>query len=418
MTKTTFSATLARLNARINWERRDRSKGWRVDLAPIAALLRALDEPQMGYQLVHVAGSKGKGSVSSLVSQALRLGGERVGTYGSPHVESITERVRIDGDCIGEAELGVAIESVLAVVEAAEAKGDVAGEASWFDIMTAAALVAFRSAGVSYAVLEVGLGGRLDSTNVIPSPAVAVVTTIALEHTEILGSTHGAIATEKGGIVKTGCHFVSGCDPNSEAGEVLAEIAAVRGVAAHVVAWSPDDTTFEQMNVRVARAAAAALAERGLARVSVADAVIRAARLPGRMEYGTALGVPVVLDGAHVPGSMLMAVLEASRRHLGPFWVVLAVHHEKDAGALAEPLVGRAAGLIATTVPGTGVHLSEAELAERISGADVIAVSDPQEALREAARLAHSQPGGWVFVTGSLYLLGAVGPLMDRGDPN
>ena len=189
MTKTTFSATLARLNARINWERRDRSKGWRVDLAPIAALLRALDEPQMGYHLVHVAGSKGKGSVSSLVSQALRLGGERVGTYGSPHVESITERVRIDGDCIGEAELGVAIESVLAVVEAAEAKGDVAGEASWFDIMTAAALVAFRSASVSYAVLEVGLGGRLDSTNVIPSPAVAVVTTIALEHTEILGST-------------------------------------------------------------------------------------------------------------------------------------------------------------------------------------------------------------------------------------
>ncbi len=413
MTETTFAQTLTRLNARINWERRDRSKGWRVDLAPIAALLEALGEPHLGYRLIHVAGSKGKGSVSSLVTHGLRLGGERVGTYGSPHVESITERVRIDGECIGEAELETAILSVLEVVEAAEAEDSVAGEASWFDIMTAAALVAFRSMGVTYAVLEVGLGGRLDSTNVIPSPEVAVVTTIALEHTEILGSTYAAIAGEKGGIVKAGTHFVSGCDPNSEAGLTLAQIARDRGVAEHVVAWSAQDQTFEDINVRIARAVMAALGARGLVDLSIDETVIAAARLPGRMEYGAMGAVPVVLDGAHVPSSVQMAVDEARRRYPGPFWVVLAVHHEKDAAALAEPFVRHAEGVIATTVPGTGVHCSETELAERISGARIETMGDPQEALREAVHRCQSLAGGWVFVTGSLYLVGAVRSLID-----
>ncbi len=417
MTETTFAETLQRLERRINWERRDRSKGWRVDLEPVAALLAALDEPQLEYRLIHVAGSKGKGSVSSLVTHALRLGGERVGTYGSPHVESITERVRIDGECIGESELGTAIEAVLAAVEAAETAGGVAGEASWFDIMTAAALVAFRNMGVTYAVLEVGLGGRLDSTNVIPPPEVAVVTTIALEHTEILGSTLGAIAGEKGGIVKPGSHFVSGCEPGSEAGVTLAGIAQERDVTAHAVAWSADDQTFEEMNVRVARAVLAALAERGLANYTLDGAAIEAARLPGRMEYGTVGGVPVVLDGAHVPSSVELAVREARRRHPGPFWAVLAVHHEKDAAALAAPLMQHAEGIVATTVPGTGVHASAAELAEKISTGRVEIQDDPLEALRDAIRRSEGAgegPGaGWVFVTGSLYLVGAVRSLMD-----
>lgn len=408
MTKTTFTHTLERLNGRINWERRDRSKGWRVDLEPVAALLAALDDPQLGYRLIHVAGSKGKGSVSSLVTHALRLGGERVGTYGSPHVESITERIRIDGLCVGEAELGGALETVLDVVEAAEASGSVAGESSWFDIMTAAALVLFRDLGVSYAVLEVGLGGRLDSTNVIPAPEVAVVTTIALEHTEILGSTHGAIATEKGGIVKPGSHFVSGVDPSSEAGAVLLGIAQERGVAAYSVAWDEKDVTFEDMNVRVARAVLAALSERGLAQYALDEAAIEAARLPGRMEYRTIRGVPVVLDGAHVPNSVAMALGEARGRYPGPFWAVLAAHHEKDAAALAEPLAVHAEGLIATTVPGTGVHASAPELAEKISPARVVTEDDPKRALLAAVERVSSLDGGWVFVTGSLYLVGAV----------
>ena len=413
MTETSFAQTLTRLNARINWERRDRSVGWRVDLAPIAALLQALGDPQTGYRLIHVAGSKGKGSVSSLVTHALHHGGERVGTYGSPHVESITERVRIDGECIAEADLEIAIRSVLGVVEASEAEGGAAGEASWFDIMTAAALVAFRSMGVSYAVLEVGLGGRLDSTNVIAAPEVAVVTTIALEHTEVLGSTLAAIAGEKGGIVKPGSHFVSGCDPSSEAGAVLAKIAKDQGVAGFTVTWSSEHATFEDINVSIAQAVMAALRARGLVDLPVGEAVIAAARLPGRMEYGTVSGVPVVLDGAHVPGSVQMAVDEARRRYPGPFWAVLAVHQEKDAAALAEPILRHAEGLIATTVPGTGVHCTETELVERISEGHIKAVHDPGAALLEAVDACRTLAGGWVFVTGSLYLVGAVRSQME-----
>ncbi|QDV09576.1 Folylpolyglutamate synthase [Planctomycetes bacterium Poly30] len=408
MPETPFDATVARLNARINWERRDRSTGWRVDLDPVTALLGELGDPQMGFRLVHVAGSKGKGSVSSLVSHALIAAGERVGTYGSPHVESITERVRLDGNNIDESALGVALTAVLDVVEAEQAAGRVAGEASWFDIMTAAALVAFRNAGVTFAVLEVGLGGRLDSTNVIPSPEVAVVTTIALEHTNILGKTHGAIAREKGGIVKSGCHFVSGCDPDSEAGLVLQGIASERGVAGYTMAWSPEDRTFEEVNVRIARAVIEALRERRAVDAQVDGNVIAASRLPGRMERRLFEDVPVVMDGAHVPNSVEMALQEAMAEHRGPFWAVLAVHHEKDAAALAAPILEHAEGLIATTVPGSGVHFSSAELLEKLHHPSLVAVEEPREALAEAVRRARAREGGWVFVTGSLYLVGVI----------
>ncbi|MFT6833377.1 MAG: dihydrofolate synthase/folylpolyglutamate synthase, partial [Planctomycetota bacterium] len=155
MAQTPFEITLARLDARINWERRDRGKGWRVDLDPVKEILRELGDPQMGFRLVHVAGSKGKGSVASLVTHALLAAGERVGTYASPHVESITERVLIDGRPIDEPAFGKAVNRVLDVVEEGEAKRSLAGEASWFDIMTAAALASFRDAGVSFVVLEV-----------------------------------------------------------------------------------------------------------------------------------------------------------------------------------------------------------------------------------------------------------------------
>ncbi len=417
MSETPFPSIEARLNARINWERRDRSGGWRVDLDPVRELLEQLGRPQDGLRFVHVAGSKGKGSVSSLVTHALVAAGETVGTYGSPHVESITERIRIDGVPIEDVALAVALAEVLDAVESAEAAGDVAGEASWFDIMTAAALVSFRACGAQWAVMEVGLGGRLDSTNVIPSPEVAVVTTIALEHTEVLGKTLGAIATEKGGIVKAGCHLVTGCAPDSEAGEVLAKIAAQRGVAAHRVAWDPADQTFQEINVRLAEAVLDALRDRGVAHASLNARLIAAAQLPGRMETLSSGGVPIVVDGAHVPSSVEMALAEARASHPGPFWVVVAVHKEKNAADLAAPFLPLAEGVIATTVPGTGVHRSASDLALDLAQGEprnpVSTIEAPVEAFTEAVRAAGEAEGGWVFVTGSLYLVGAIRGLTD-----
>lgn len=412
MAQTPFEITLARLDARINWERRDRGKGWRVDLDPVKEILRELGDPQMGFRLVHVAGSKGKGSVASLVTHALLAAGERVGTYASPHVESITERVLIDGRPIDEPAFGKAVNRVLDVVEEGEAKRSLAGEASWFDIMTAAALASFRDAGVSFVVLEVGLGGRLDSTNVIPSPEVAVVTTIELEHTNILGSTHAAIAREKGGIVKEGCHLVSGCDPDSGAGRVLQQIADERGVAGYAAAWSQRDNTFEDANVRVATAVLDALRERGVADAVLDGDVIKSSRLPGRMERCSHSGVPVMLDGGHVPHSIEMALAEARTEHPGPFWAVIAVHREKDAVALAAPILDMAEGVIVTTIPGSGVHYGSTELLEKLAHPSVVSMEAPGEALGEATRRAQGLEGGWVFVTGSLYLIGAVRSLV------
>ncbi|MEM8710701.1 MAG: Mur ligase family protein, partial [Planctomycetota bacterium] len=352
-------AAFRRLEGRINWERRDRTSGWQAGLNPIRALLAVLGHPEKELRIVHVAGSKGKGSVCSLVTYALCQAGHRVGTYGSPHVDSITERVRIDGHNISEADLAGALEIVLDAVEAGEDRGKSAGHASWFDIMTAAALVAFKAAGVDFVVLEVGLGGRLDSTNAIPPPEVAVVTTIALEHTEVLGSTHGAIAREKGGIVKPGCDFVSGCDPESEAGIVLAEVARSTEARRHRVAFDASDQTFDDANLRVAREVLEALRDRGVANAALASEAADAARLPGRMEPRELDGVQVVLDGAHVPESLERALAQTTRGRSGPLAVVLAVHREKDVEALLAPIAESIAGagatrLFATTVPGSG----------------------------------------------------------------
>ena len=405
MTQTSFALVRARLDARINWERRDRSKGWKVALDPMRDLLRHLGNPEAELRLIHVAGSKGKGSVSSLVTHALVAAGHPTGTYGSPHVESITERIRLDGVNITEEALGRAITIVIDAVEAAE---DAAADASWFDIMTGAGLVAFRDAGMEFAVLEVGLGGRLDSTNAIPAPEVAAVTTILLEHTEILGKTHAAIAREKGGIAKRGSHFITGCAPDSEAGVTLAEVAAAADVASHITAWDQGDDTFDAANTRVAGAILAALEERGVARAEITPEVASAARLPGRMEQRAFDGVPVVLDGAHVPESLQSALAQARRSHPGPCFAVVAVHREKDSASLLAPLASVAAGAVATTIPGSGVHRDAEELLPHLGDGELMALEHPGEALGAALGMARRVHGGWIFVTGSLYLVGAV----------
>lgn len=399
----------ARLDARMNWERRDRSGGWRVDLGPMAALVARLGRPDRAFEVVHVTGSKGKGSTAALIAAGLRAAGHRVGAYGSPHVEALNERVRIDGADIDTAALARALTEVLDVVDPQGGldADDPLQDASWFDIVTAAALVAFRDAGVGWAVLEVGLGGRLDSTNVIDVPRAAVITMIALEHTNVLGDTAGAIAREKAGILKAGGRAVTGCAADSEAGRAIAEVAADVGAEVSFVDVS-DAASFEERNLRVARAALGLIGQ-GLVDGLTAR-VAEAARLPGRMELRRAGDTPVLLDGAHVGESVAAALAEGRRRLGGPVIAVAAVHREKDARTVLGPLAD-CEGVILTGVPGSGVHREAAALAretrEVLSGAE--AFEDPAEALRRA--LVRAEPDGWVFVVGSLYLVGALRPL-------
>ena len=194
---------LARLDTLVDWEKRDRSPGMRRGLAPMEDLMARLGSPQASFRAVHVAGTKGKGSTASLIAAGLARAGFSVGLYTSPHVDRVEERVRVDGRDVAAGELAEALERAFDAREAAVAGDTAADEATWFDLLTAAAFLVFQRRGVDWAVVECGLGGRLDSTNVVHGE-VCVVTNIDLEHTAVLGNCFADIAREKGGIVKPG----------------------------------------------------------------------------------------------------------------------------------------------------------------------------------------------------------------------
>jgi folylpolyglutamate synthase/dihydropteroate synthase len=214
-----LAQALARLDALTNWERRPRC-AMRVGLEPMLDLAQRLGDPQKSFRSIHVAGTKGKGSVSALIEAALARAGLRVGRYASPHVERIAERVSLEGREIDEASLARALNRALDAYEDARKAKTPAADATWFDLLTAAAFLIFAKTRREWAVVEVGLGGRLDSTNIVTGE-IAVVTNIGLEHTEILGHTRAAIAREKVGILKPGAVLITPLDADDEAGRVL-----------------------------------------------------------------------------------------------------------------------------------------------------------------------------------------------------
>lgn len=399
-------AVLERLGALTDWERRGRRAGMRVNTAPLVALTSALGHPERGGRSIHVAGSKGKGSTCAWLAAALQAGGWRTGRYGSPHLESVTERVVIDGRQDAEGPLAAALERVLLEVERS------ASEATWFDVLTAAAWLRFEQERCDWRVVEVGLGGRLDSTNVL-SPELCLITSIELEHTEILGETREAIAAEKAGILKPGVPAIAALAPEDPAGQVVGEIA--REVGAPLVLAPP--TAGLGMAARNRALAARALDELGrrgqLERSGVPlgagllDA-LEAPRLPGRMERGRAGGVPVVLDGAHTPDSLglLRAELEGAAELPGAPDVVLALGADKDVEGVLKVLAGWAdrvhcssAGPRACAPPGVLAETAHA------LGLEAETASDPREAFQLALERSTDR---WVLVTGSLHLCGAL----------
>ena len=418
MTSPDLDECLARLNGRINWERKLRRGAMRVDLAPMADLMERLGHPERAWRAVHVAGSKGKGSVARLLAEALRAAGYSVGVYASPHVETIHERIRIDGDWIADQALVRALQRVLAARDRAESEGTAAHDATWFDLVTAAGFLCFQAADVDWAVVEVGLGGRLDSTNVVRA-ALSVITTIELEHTDILGDTRAAIAREKAGILKPGAVLACGVPPDpslprhDDPGREIAWIAANQGVYWECSVPSSD---FDRHNQALARLGLKLLQGRGMRGVHpdlLSAAVIQNARLPGRMERfshrGASGEIPVVLDGAHVASSVaaVLGQLRGQEFAKGNPQVVLSLGQDKDASAILKTLVGHADRVYCTSVEGS-LHRDPTELAALAAaqGLECQAHPDPKAALREA--LAAAGSSGWVLVIGSLHLAGAL----------
>ncbi len=178
------------------------------DLKRIERLLRRLGNPHLSARTVHVAGTKGKGSTASMIASILRHAGYKTGFYTSPHLLSYTERIQVDGRNIAEEGWASLVARLQPCIEAENASGEF-GQLTTFEIMTTMAFLHFASIGADFQVMEVGLGGRLDATNVVPQPGVCVITSISYDHTDVLGTTLPQIAGEKAGIIKPGVTVVS-----------------------------------------------------------------------------------------------------------------------------------------------------------------------------------------------------------------
>ena len=426
-------ADLARmLAAATNYEERMPLRGVRAsfDLNRMRRLFADLGEPQAASgDVLHVAGSKGKGTTVRLAAHALKRAGRGpVGLFTSPHLEDLAERIAIDGVRIDD-------ETLVGVAETLRphlAKRLGTREAAtFFEVTLAMAWIAFRQAGTRSVALEVGLGGRLDATNVV-SPKATVITHIELEHTRLLGNTVEAIAREKAGIVKPGVPVVVGAQ--GAAADVIEAIARERGapcrlrgrdfaVLRHEVlpgargrAWLRTRDGEVVMDLPAAGRPVAenavlayeALRDMGLT-ASELDGAFADAKLPAVLE--TIAGEPrVVVDGAHTTSSAsaVATTMAEAFPDEQPRVLVVALLKEKDAAGILAPLAAWATHVITTQVesPRARPARETADVIERITNRAVERVSDPATAYARARRLA--APGGVVLVTGSLYLAGAV----------
>jgi len=410
------------LDQLINREKKTQFDYERLGLAPIRALLAAIGSPERGLPCVHIAGSKGKGTVTLATECLLRAAGLRVGTYTSPHLVSWRERFRIDGALVAEQELVAALRAMQPEIERLRKDPDLCP--SFFDVSTALALALFRAAGVDVGAIEVGLGGRLDSTNVVES-RVSIVTTIQLEHTDKLGHTLEAIAREKAGIFRADVPALHGAlDPEAWgaiAAQSIAVGAVLEGVAVLDVHTSASGVSFRLEDDRVVESAvlgahqaanlalAVRAAELFLGRPLAASEIARLAtlELPARLEpFGD-----VLLDSAHTPDSaralcQTLQTLWPGRR----FALVLAVSRDKDAAGIVAELAEVTRLCVATAVEPQR-SLDPGELAALAWAAGIPEVEiehDPQRALA----LARSRIGAGegIVIAGSIFLAGALRP--------
>jgi dihydrofolate synthase/folylpolyglutamate synthase len=337
-------------------------------LGRIRELLSALGDPQLAYQSIHVVGTNGKTTTARMLEAILEAEGLTVGTYTSPHVVGWSERIRVGGE---EADFESAIDRV-------RSRGEELG-ATQFEALTAAALADFAAADVDVAVVEAGLGGRHDATNVLRSP-VQVLTNVALEHTEHLGLTREAIAAEKLAVVQSGATVVLG-EPEWE------DLARANGAGVVVV--------VSRSNLALAVAAA----QEFLGRV-VDPSPAQEVRVPGRLERRGEAPLEI-WDGAHnLTGVGYLLGRLPSRRYV----VVLSILADKDADGMLAAFSALGDRLIATSSSSPRALPAEA-LARRGEPFfdEVDAVPDPSEALDRARRAAGEE--GAVLVAGSLYLL-------------
>ncbi len=394
--------------------------GMRFGLDRMRRLMAALGHPERSFRSIHVVGTNGKSSTARMIAAILAGHELRVGTYLSPHLVGFNERVRVDDRDISRQQLADAIER--ASEAAAEVNRAGAGDddqVTQFELLTAAAYSELAAEGVEVAVVEAGLGGRHDATNVIPS-SVQVLTGVGLEHTRWLGPTVAAIAHEKLDVVQPGSTLVLGAGVHPDALAVARQVAAERGATIVQAASDPGVEvgalgTFQRRNFALARAAAEAFLV-GLGRELDGAAVQVAAaevRVPGRLQIVDRRPL-TLLDGAHNPdGTIALAeslpeIIAGARTGEGRVAAVLSILDDKDGTAMLRALAPLFDALVLTSSQNPRVlapaKLSAVldQLAAEVSISSEI-VPEPHAALRRARELAG--PQGVVVATGSLYLI-------------
>jgi len=426
-------AACAYLAGLINVEKERDAPYSRFSLEPIERLMARLGDPQRGLSAIHLAGSKGKGSTGLLAEALLQAAGERVGTFTSPHLERWSERFRIDGREVAGELLADAVARIAPHIDELRA-ADPLRAPSFFDALTAVALLLFSEAKLDRCVFEVGLGGRLDSTNVIDA-AVSCVTSIELEHTRQLGNTLAAIASEKAGILKSGAPVVIGDLPR-EAAEVVE--AKARALGAPLARLGRDfdfeivERDLDGQSIRLvdgalrveariaalgshqARNAALALAcvartpggVRGERLVKAAERGLAAARLPGRVEL-VGRAPWLLVDSAHTAASAaaLAEVLQGMPRRRSH--LVLSISAGKNSDEILRQLLP-AMDAVTVTRAEPIRSLSPAEVATAIRALDpnvrLAVVPNPHLALRAAREELGAED--LLCVSGSVYLAG------------
>jgi dihydrofolate synthase/folylpolyglutamate synthase len=408
----------------------------KFDLENITRLAERLGRPDRAYPSAHIAGTNGKGSTAAFLEAILRRAGLRTGLYTSPHLEKINERIRLSGEELCDEAFAAAFTRLYLLIEELLASGALRAHPTYFECLTAMAFETFAREHVEFAVFEVGLGGRLDATNIL-TPAVALLTRIDFDHENFLGHSLAEIAAEKAGILKRGVPVVVAPQP-PEARAVILRRAGELGCpvvetaeAFHVerewlengrVRAQVTETAsgwkfemaprlpgrFQLQNALSAVAAARLLQARGLGIPDEALAGgIAAAQWAGRLEQVQSRP-DVFLDGAHNPGAAreLAAFWEenfAERR----IWLVYGALRDKAVDEIAGVLFPRAAHVLLTE-PRTARSLSARRLAELTAhhAAEVQVVPDAEAAVERA--LAGAAPEDAVFITGSLYLVGQI----------
>ncbi len=394
--------------------------GIKPGLERISYLCEKLGEPQNDLKFVHVVGTNGKGSVSTMLSESFIAGGSRTGLFISPYVSSFNERIQIDSEPVNEEVFARAVSEIKEIISGIYDEDFIPTE---FEVITAAALLIFKREGCDICVMEAGLGGRLDSTNIIPPPLVSVITSISLDHTEILGDTVEKIAAEKCGIIKTGSRVVCYLPQKDEVREVVEAFCEKKRCEAFFpetqcienVTESPTGVSFSYKGKRFDLSmqggfqvynAVTAYEAALLAGVKEKDALkgVCSAVLPARLEVLSKEPL-VILDGWHNPGAgedLRKFLLPISKRM--DVLCVIGMMADKNTREYLSYVAPLCSEMITTQVRDNPRSLGAQELKKQAEEycPNVTAFPDAEEAVKEALK----RNRGCLMICGSLYLAG------------